>query len=188
MVLGVPIPEQRLDIVKSYKARMKREFRMIPPRLLSSGPILENVLPSNERHIERTVDAILRLDRRRVGLFGLAFKPGTDDLRESPLVELAERLLGKGFDLRIYDPAVSLSTLVGANREYVEKRIPHLSALLVQTAEEVMDHAEVCVIGAAQPETIEALARANGRAIVDLVRLPDAAERRGDSAYVGVAW
>ena len=151
-------------------------------------PILGGILPSNERHLQRTVEAVLELGRRRVGLFGLAFKPGTDDLRESPLVELAERLLGKGFELKIYDSAVSLSQLVGANREYIEGRIPHLSALLADTADEVMEHAEVCVIGAASAEAISALAAANDRHVVDLVRLPDAVERRGREGYVGVAW
>jgi GDP-mannose 6-dehydrogenase len=151
-------------------------------------PILQNVLVSNERHLRRTVDTILALSVRRVGLFGLSFKPGTDDLRESPLVELAEQLLGKGLSLKIYDPAVSLSRLVGANRDYVERRIPHLAALLAETPEEVMDHAEVCVIGACRPEAIEALARADGRRIVDLARLPDARERRGNPGYIGIAW
>jgi GDP-mannose 6-dehydrogenase len=151
-------------------------------------PLLEHVLESNERHIQRTVDTLTALGCRRIGIFGLAFKPGTDDLRESPLVELAERLLGKGFRLKIYDPKVSLSELVGSNREYIKSRIPHLSALLTQSAEEVLEHAEVCVIGASTQETIEAMAQANGRRVVDLVRLPDADERRGRDGYIGVAW
>ncbi len=151
-------------------------------------PLLASVMPSNDRHLQRTVDLVVGLGRERVGVFGLAFKEGTDDLRESPMVELAERLLGKGFDLRIYDPAVSLARLVGANREYIEQRIPHLAALMVETAEEVMRHAEVCVIGAGTAEAVEAIARADGRVVVDLVRLPDASLRRGDEGYFGVAW
>jgi GDP-mannose 6-dehydrogenase len=151
-------------------------------------PILEAVLPSNERHVQAVVDEVVRLGRRRVGIFGLAFKPRTDDLRESPFVELSERLLGKGFDVRIYDPEVSLSRLVGANREYVETRIPHLSALLVQDAAALVDHAEVCIVGAGRPESVEALARSDGRYVIDLVRLPDAEERRGSPGYSGVAW
>jgi GDP-mannose 6-dehydrogenase len=151
-------------------------------------PLLGSVLESNDRHLQRTVDLLVGLGHLRVGIFGLAFKQGTDDLRESPMVELAERLLGKGFDLKIYDPAVSLSKLVGANREYIEQRIPHLAALLADTSEEVMQHAEVCVIGAATPEAIDAIARADGRVLVDLVRLPDASSRRRGEGYFGVAW
>jgi GDP-mannose 6-dehydrogenase len=151
-------------------------------------PLLEQVLPSNARHLERTIDLVTGLGKRRVGLFGLAFKPGTDDLRESPLVELAERLLGKGFQLKIFDPDVSLAQLVGANREYIEKHIPHLSVLLAANADEVVEHAEVCIVGASHPDTISALARADGRYVIDLVRLPDAQARRGRPDYVGVAW
>jgi GDP-mannose 6-dehydrogenase len=151
-------------------------------------PVLEHILESNERHLQRAVETLVDLGQRRVGIFGLAFKAGTDDLRDSPLVELAERLLGKGFRLKIYDPAVSLSHLVGSNREYIERRIPHLSALLTQSPDEVLEHAEVCVIGACAPETIEAMANANGRRIVDLVRMPDAADRRGRDGYIGIAW
>ncbi len=151
-------------------------------------PLLESILVSNERHLQRTVDVIVGLGARRVGLFGLSFKPGTDDLRESALVELAERLLGKGFELKIYDPTVSLSRLMGANREYIEKRIPHLSALLAETPEEVFAHAEVCVLGAASPEAIAALADLDGRVVIDLARLPDASDRRGQAGYLGVAW
>lgn len=151
-------------------------------------PILESVMPSNERHIRRLVERVIDLGLRRIGLFGLAFKPGTDDLRESPLVELAERLLGKGFDLRIYDPSVSLARLVGGNREYIESRIPHLSALLVGTPEEVIEHAEVCIVGSAIPEAIEAIEAVGDRPLIDLVRLPDASERRVSPEYSGVAW
>lgn len=93
-----------------------------------SVPILAHVLPSNSDHLQRAVELVERTGKRRVGLFGLSFKPGTDDLRESPLVELAERLFGKGYDLRIYDANVSLSRLLGANREYIETRLPHRAA------------------------------------------------------------
>jgi GDP-mannose 6-dehydrogenase len=151
-------------------------------------PLLENVLPSNAHHLERTVDVVLGLGRRRVGLLGLAFKPGIDDLRESPLVELAETLVGKGYDLKIYDPAVSVSRLVGANREYMVEHLPHLSELLVDDLTDVLEHAEVCVVGAASPTSIAALTALDDRHIVDLVRLPDAAGRQGEERYVGVAW
>jgi GDP-mannose 6-dehydrogenase len=151
-------------------------------------PLLESVLPSNEVHLQRVVDAVLAHGRRKVAIIGLSFKPGTDDLRESPLVELAERLLGKGCQLKIYDSEVSLSQLVGANRDYIESRIPHLSALLVDSVDEALADADVCVVGAPSPDALHALASSNGRLLVDLVRLPDADRRRGSEGYVGVAW
>jgi GDP-mannose 6-dehydrogenase len=151
-------------------------------------PLLENVLPSNERHIQRTLDVVVASGRKKIALVGLSFKPGTDDLRESPLVELAERLLGKGFELAIHDPIVSYSQLVGANLEYVNQHLPHLSALLSGDLGEVIAGAEVCVVGARVPGLEAALATAGDRLVIDLVRLDDAASRRLTEGYVGVAW
>ncbi|MBN1173362.1 MAG: nucleotide sugar dehydrogenase [Micromonosporaceae bacterium] len=153
-----------------------------------SVPLLSHVLPSNEEHLRRAFDLVTASGRRRIGLFGLSFKPGTDDLRESPLVELAERLLGKGYDLRIYDENVTLSRLVGANREYVDSRLPHLGDLLSPAVDEVLGHAEVCVVGCATPAVVRALDAAGDRIIVDLVRLPDAETRRAQDRYVGLGW
>jgi GDP-mannose 6-dehydrogenase len=152
-----------------------------------SLPLLEAVLPSNEQHLRRTLDAIVASGRRRVGLVGLSFKPGTDDLRESPLVELAERLLGKGFELKIYDPIVAYSNLVGANREYVEAHLPHLSRLLTPTLDEALADAEVAVVAARVPELV-GRAWPPGQLVVDLVRLDEAAQLRGLETYIGVAW
>ncbi len=151
-------------------------------------PILSHVLASNADHLQRAFELVARTGKRRVGLFGLSFKPGTDDLRESPLVELAERLLGKGYDLKIYDANVSLSRLIGANREYIEGRLPHLAQLLAGSIDEVLDHAEVAVVGCKDPDVLAALPKGGDRVLVDLVRLPDAAERRHEEGYVGLAW
>ncbi|WP_371656623.1 MULTISPECIES: nucleotide sugar dehydrogenase [unclassified Streptomyces] len=153
-----------------------------------SVPILAHVLPSNSDHLQRAVDLVERTGRRRVGLFGLSFKPGTDDLRESPLVELAERLFGKGYDLRIYDANVSLSRLIGANREYIESRLPHLAQLLADSVDEVLEHAEVCLVGTRDPAVLSALPHGDGPVIVDLIHLPDAETRRAEPGYVGLAW
>ncbi|TQS27790.1 nucleotide sugar dehydrogenase [Microbispora sp. KK1-11] len=153
-----------------------------------SVPLLSHILPSNEEHLRRAFDLVAATGRRRVGLFGLSFKPGTDDLRESPLVELAERLLGKGYDLRIYDANVTMSRLIGANRDYIEGRLPHLGQLLTNSADEVLAHAEVCVVGCKDPAVLTALERAGDRAIIDLVRLPDAEARRAQPEYVGLGW
>jgi GDP-mannose 6-dehydrogenase len=153
-----------------------------------SAPILESILASNEGQISRVFDLIVARGQRRVGLLGLSFKPGTDDLRESPLVDLAERLLGRGFDLLIHDGHVSLSNLRGANRAYVEARIPHLSRLMAATPDAVLAHAEVCVVGTGSPEVVEAIGRSNGHYLIDLVRFPGSAELEGTPGYVGVGW
>ncbi len=151
-------------------------------------PLLASVLPSNERHLQRTFDAIVATGRRKVGLVGLSFKSGTDDLRESPLVDLAERLLGTGFDLAIFDPVVSFSNLIGANREYVDARLPHLSRFLVPTLDDLLEHAELCVVGARVPGLERLPDDLGGRIFVDLVRLDDAAAVRTREGYIGVAW
>jgi GDP-mannose 6-dehydrogenase len=151
-------------------------------------PILESVGPSNEGQIDRAFKIIEATGKRSVGLLGLAFKPGTDDLRESPLVALAERLLGRGFELLIHDPQVAVSRLLGANRAYVEERIPHLSRFIADSPDEVVSQAEVCVVGAADPEAIAALRRVDGCIVVDLVRFPGSADYADDPRYIGISW
>jgi GDP-mannose 6-dehydrogenase len=153
-----------------------------------SAPLLSHVLPSNEEHLRRAVNLVTASGRRRIGLLGLSFKPGTDDLRESPLVELAERLLGKGYDLRIYDANVSLSRLIGANREYIESRLPHLSDLLSNNIDDVVEHAEVCIVGSKDPAVLAALPAPGDKIVVDLVRIPDAETRRATEGYYGLGW
>lgn len=151
-------------------------------------PILDSVIPSNTRHIDRAFDAVAATGKKRVGMFGLSFKKGTDDLRESPLVELAERLMGRGFDLLIYDGNVSLSTLMGANRAYVDERIPHLNRLMASTPEAVAAHGEVLVVGNADADVVRAVESAPQAHIVDLVRYPGAEARAGDGRYDGLCW
>jgi GDP-mannose 6-dehydrogenase len=110
-------------------------------------PVLDAVLASNELEVLRGLEAVTATGKRRVALLGLAFKHGTDDLRESPLLELAERLLGKGFELKIHDPAVQLSALHGSNRAFLEERLPHIQRLLCERLESALAGAEVVVIG-----------------------------------------
>lgn len=152
-------------------------------------PVLANVLVSNEMHIRRVVDDIVALDKRKIGIFGLAFKSGTDDLRESPMVELAERLIGKGYDIRIYDANVALSKLVGANRAYLEDRLPHIGQLLTGDIQTVLDHGEVLVAATKDPKVVDALDRlGDDRFVIDLVRLPGAETRRLKQGYAGIGW
>ena len=137
-----------------------------------SLPLLSTVLPSNEAQIRQAVEAVLETRKRRVGIMGLAFKPGTDDLRESPMVALVEALIGKGLNVRIFDPNVAVARLVGANRRYIEEEIPHIASLMCESVEVVLEHAEVLVIGSVSDEARRALAAAHhpGQVVVDLTR------------------
>ncbi|HJS37122.1 MAG TPA: UDP-glucose/GDP-mannose dehydrogenase family protein [Burkholderiales bacterium] len=150
-------------------------------------PILSSILPSNALQVERALQVVIDAGARNVGVLGFSFKAGTDDLRESPVVELAERLIGKGYDLRFYDRNVSLARLHGANREYILKRIPHISALMVDSVGEVLEHAQTLVIGNADPEFREVPRRLRGtQSIVDLVRVSEARSEAG--VYEGICW
>jgi GDP-mannose 6-dehydrogenase len=151
-------------------------------------PTLSALLDSNETHIKRAYDMIARDGRRKVALFGLAFKPGTDDMRDSPLVALAERLLGKGFNLSIFDRFVKISRLLGKNKEFIEHEIPHLDRLLGETPEAVLKDAEVIVIGHADAEARQAiLAHAEGRRIIDLSGYADLRDSKA-AEYEGICW
>jgi len=136
-----------------------------------SPPVLSSILPSNETQIRRGLDAVLETRKRRVGVVGLSFKPGTDDLRESPMVTLVEALIGKGCDVRILDPNVSFARLVGANRRYIDEEIPHIASLMCEDVQRLLDHAEVLVIGSASREATLALAAIRpDHIVVDLTR------------------
>ena len=115
-------------------------------------PMLDAVLPSNEVQIQRALTAVLAAGKRRVALLGLAFKPGTDDLRESPLLDLAKRLIGEGIELSVHDPAVLLGRLHGANRAFLEQRLPHISRLLRDSVAEAVEQAELVIVGHDSPE------------------------------------
>jgi GDP-mannose 6-dehydrogenase len=151
-------------------------------------PLISQILPSNRQQIQNAIDLVLETGRKKVGLLGFSFKAGTDDLRESPIVILAEALLGKGLSLCIYDRNVSLARLVGANKEYIEHQIPHLSSLLCQTVDEVVERSEVVVVGNRSPEFVGALAKCRpDQIVIDLVRLPICgALLRAD--YRGICW
>ncbi len=136
-----------------------------------SLPLLSAILPSNEGQIRRAVEAVLETRRRRIGVVGLAFKPETDDLRESPMVTLVEALIGKGCDVRIFDPNVAVARLRGANRRYIEEEIPHIASLLSDSVETLVAHAEVLVIANTSDEAARALGAAGPHHIVvDLTR------------------
>jgi len=150
-------------------------------------PMLNGVLPSNRWQVEAGVEMVLSKGKRKVGVLGFSFKADTDDLRESPMVEVIERLLGKGIELKLYDRNVSMARLTGANRDYILKTIPHISNLMVDTVDEVLDHAEVLVVGngdAAFRQVPERMRE--GQELVDFVRISDGPSVPG--RYDGVAW
>lgn len=151
-------------------------------------PMLGQLLRSNQEHVERAFRMITAHGRHKIALFGLAFKPGTDDLRESPLVTLAERLIGRGYELSIFDRNVDVARLMGANREFIDREIPHLERLLARDPAEAIADAKTIVIGHAGPEEKAAIAAAHpGRNIIDLQGVSEI-EQLDDIRYQGICW
>jgi GDP-mannose 6-dehydrogenase len=150
------------------------------------APVLSSILLSNRQQIERAVDMVLATGKKRVGILGLSFKAGTDDLRESPMVTLIETLIGKGLQLIIYDRDVSLARLFGANKEYIESQIPHISQLMRTSIDDVLEFAEVLVVGNKAEEFTEIEQKQReGQVIIDLVRL---FKKSSDDTYQGICW
>jgi GDP-mannose 6-dehydrogenase len=146
-----------------------RSFLALADARNLSAPFLKQLLPANQAIIDRAFTAIARHGRQPISLFGLAFKQGTDDLRESPFVLLAERLLGRGYELRIYDRFVQVARLMGANRNYIDKEIPHLERLMVISPEAALSASRIAVIGHVAPEDKAAmLAALSGHIVIDL--------------------
>lgn len=152
-----------------------------------SLPIITAILPSNEMQITRGLQLIMAKGHKRVGVLGFSFKAGTDDLRESPLIEVIERLIGKGYDVRICDRNVNMATLAGANRDFVLNRIPHISRLMVDGIGAVLDHAQTLVIGNDDPEFQLALSRLrDDQVVVDFAGIGQARSKNGN--YEGICW
>lgn len=151
-------------------------------------PMLESLLPSNAEHLERAVEAVMRIKKKKIGQLGLSFKAGTDDLRESPQVQLVKRLLGEGYDIRVWDQDVSLGRLAGSNRQYIEEVIPHIGSLLSSNLEEVVRHADVVIIGNKSVDKGE-LAKylRPDQPVIDLVNL-DKSRRPSAGTYEGICW
>lgn len=151
-------------------------------------PMLAGIMPSNHNHLELALQKVLATGKRKIGFIGLSFKTGTDDLRESPLVTLAEQLIGKGMWLSIYDPEVRLAQLLGANRQFIETHLPHIGKMLRADIEGVIDESEVLVVGLAQQAVFDTLASRcrSDQVVLDLVNLPNRADIRGK--VVGLCW
>ena len=149
-------------------------------------PLLSSLMSSNEEQIKRAYTMIQNTGKRNIALLGLSFKAGTDDLRESPLVELAELLIGKGYNLKIYDKNVKMASLVGANKDYITNHIPHVSSLISDDLEMVKNEAEVLIIGNSSKEFLDVEENSKENQIVlDLVRMSD---KTSDETYQGICW
>lgn len=153
-----------------------------------STPVLDAVLESNDLQISRAFEMVMATGARRVGVLGLAFKEGTDDLRESPMVALIERLLGKGLQVAVYDREVNSARIIGANREFIEREVPHIWTLLRPTVEDVLSQSDTIVVGNKSPEFAAVLQMLrDGQRVVDLARV--APELRSDGVrYQGICW
>ncbi len=150
-------------------------------------PLLNSLMASNQRQVQKGLEMVTAYGKKRVGILGFAFKAGTDDLRESPLVEVIESLIGKGYEMRLFDRNVSLAALTGANRDYILNHIPHISKLMVESMEEVLSFAEVIVIGNGAQEFRTILEQIKpGQVVVDLVRISPNKSEPG--RYDGICW
>lgn len=149
-------------------------------------PLLNSILPSNQRQVEKGIKMIADKGKRKVGILGFSFKAGTDDLRESPLVDVIEWLLGKGYELKLYDKNVNLAALTGANQDYILNHIPHISKLMVDSIDEVLAFAETIVIGNGAPEFKTILDKITpAQQVVDLVRISNGPSQ---GQYDGICW
>lgn len=151
-------------------------------------PLLDSLLVSNKRQIERVVTVLQNYKGRSLGFLGLSFKQGTDDLRESPILEVIETMIGKGFRVGIYDEYVSIARLVGANKEFIQKEIPHVSSLMWTSVEELVRGSDLIIVSNASERFREVLIRETtpGQVVIDLVRIAEAYDIRGQ--YYGICW
>src|SRR5690606_30850955 len=150
------------------------------------APLISSLMRSNANQVKKAFDIIQGYDKRRIGLLGLSFKAGTDDLRESPLVELAEMLIGKGYELRIFDSNVEYARVFGANKEYIESKIPHVSSLLCKELDEVVTESDVLIIGNGDPRFAEVLKNAgDDKRFIDLIGFM---EHTSSATREGICW
>lgn len=152
-------------------------------------PMLESLLASNSEHLERAVEAVMRTGKRKIAQLGLSFKAGTDDLRESPQVQLVKRLLGEGCEVKVWDQDVSLGRLAGSNRQYIEEVIPHIGSLLSADLAEVLKWGEVVIIGnkSAKKDELDRHLRKD-QIVIDLVNLDKTLRSDGATSYEGICW
>ncbi len=149
-------------------------------------PVISSISKSNENQKNKALDMIMEKGKRKIGFLGLSFKAGTDDLRYSPTVDVIERLLGKGYEVNIYDKNVKLSEITGTNRDYIESKIPHLQRYITNNLEEVINNSEVIVVANKEKEFKDILDKMEGKIVLDLVRMWK--DINYDGIYEGLSW
>lgn len=166
-----------------------RAIRYRAKELDLTVPLLEAIASSNEEHLHRAVDCVLRTNKKKIAVLGLSFKAGTDDLRESPQVQLIKRLLGEGCSVKVWDEDVSLGRIAGSNRQYIEEVIPHIGSLLSTDFDEVVRNAEIVIVGTKAVDT-ERLSRVllGTQSVIDLVNLDRSSRPMGQCSYEGICW
>ena len=196
-VMDIFCQDKKLNISESYLkpgfafggSCLPKDIRALSYKAKSLDlelPVIGSILASNTLQVETGLRMIMAKEKRKVGILGFTFKAGTDDLRESPMVEIIERLIGKGYDLKLYDRNVRLAGLIGANKDYILNRIPHISKLMVDNFDEVITHADVIVIGLGDEEFKGAFKNfRNDQQIIDFVRIESA---KGVKGYDGICW
>jgi GDP-mannose 6-dehydrogenase len=197
-VMDVFFHDQKLNLSKAYLTPgfafggscLPKDVRALVYRSRSldlETPVLNSIIGSNRHQIDRAADLVMQAGSKKVSVLGFSFKGGTDDLRESPMIEVIERLIGKGYELRVYDANVNLSNLIGANREYLLDHIPHISSIMVPSMADALSHGDTIVIGnySDEFESVGDLLAPHQR-VIDLVRIKGLADRAG--AYEGICW
>jgi GDP-mannose 6-dehydrogenase len=197
-VMGVFCQDRKLNLSPAYLkpgfafggSCLPKDLRALAyqaKRLDLDSPVLNAILQSNAVQVQLGLQMITSLGKKRIGFLGMAFKPDTDDLRESPLVSVIESLLGKGYRVRIYDRNVSTSRLIGANRRFIEEHIPHLSSLLVENINDLAAEADVIVVGYQSPEFAQVIQSLRAdQTVIDLARL--AKQVTTPARYEGICW
>ncbi|MFW5804268.1 MAG: UDP binding domain-containing protein, partial [bacterium] len=194
--MDIFVQDEKLNISKTYLKpgfafggsclpKDTRAFNYLARSLNTKTPLLNSLIPSNENQIKSVVKRIMAMGKKKIAVAGFAFKANTDDMRESPIVEVIEILLGKGYDLKIYDKSVSLARLTGANKTFLEKHIPHISNLMVDSIDELTKDRDMIIIGNSDKQFKEIVKNSKkNQVIFDLVRIDEDAKEN----YEGLYW